>query len=188
MLEALVAAADGLVVIDEAYQRFAGGSLMQAFSGADNVVFMQTLSKIGLAGLRLGALVGPPAWLEQLDKVRLPYNINTLSERSAVFALAHRDMIEAQAARIIAERERVLAELQRLDGVDVWPSATNFLMFRMPGRAEAAHRHLLEQRILIKKLHGSQPLLADCLRVTIGEPEENEAFLAGLRDFQLRTG
>ncbi|NNL99833.1 MAG: histidinol-phosphate transaminase [Gammaproteobacteria bacterium] len=188
VLRELAGAADGLIVIDEAYQRFAGGSLMGEFAGADNVVFMQTLSKIGLAGLRLGALVGPRPWLAQLDKVRLPYNINSLSERSAVFALSHQSLIEEQAARIIAERERVLAAMQAVYGVQVWPSATNFLMFRLAGAAEDFHRYLIEQRILIKKLHGAQALLKDCLRVTIGRPDENELFLAALRDFQLRPG
>jgi histidinol-phosphate aminotransferase len=182
LLQEIIEAADGLVVIDEAYHVFAGESFIADIGHYANVVVMRTLSKMGLAGLRLGYLAGAAAWLQQFDKVRLPYNINVLTQISAVFALERSALFEEQAARIVAERERVASALTER-GFTVFPSATNFLLFRGAGSAARTYEHLLDHKVLIKNLHQADTPLADCLRVTVGTPEENDAFLAGLRQF-----
>jgi len=135
----------------------------------------------GLAGLRLGLLAGPAAWLDEFDKVRLPYNINVLTQASAEFALRHREVFDAQTRLIRSERERLAAGLARLPGVTVYPSQANFLLLRTPpGRAAAWFAGLRERGVLIKNLDGAHPLLTDCLRPTVGTPEENGALLTGL--------
>lgn len=181
-IDAIIQASPGLVVIDEAYHAFAGDSYMPQLGSADNLVVMRTLSKMGLAGLRLGLLAGPPAWLREFEKVRLPYNINVLTQASVAFALEHVDVFNAQTAAICAAREQLLSELQGIDGVRAYPSRANFILFRVPsGRATLIFEGLKRAGILIKNLHRADTPLTDCLRVTIGTPEENTRFLAALR-------
>jgi histidinol-phosphate aminotransferase len=179
----VIRAAPGLVVVDEAYAPFTDASFMSRLGRFDNLVVMRTVSKMGLAGLRLGLLAGPPAWLDQFDKVRLPYNINVLTQASAEFALRHKAVFDAQTTAIRAERERLAAALASLPGVTVYPSAANFLLLRTPqGQAVAWFEGLRARGILVKKLDGAHPLLADCLRPTVGTPQENDALIAGLRE------
>jgi histidinol-phosphate aminotransferase len=180
-IEALLREAPGLVVVDEAYHAFAQQSFMPRLAQFDNLLVMRTLSKQGLAGLRLGVLAGDPAWLAEFDKLRLPYNINSLTQASAEFALKHKDVLDEQAARLRAERERLLQELAALTGVQVWPSAANFILFRTDASADAVFAALRQQAVLIKNLSGAGGVLTNCLRVTVGTPEENAAFLAALR-------
>lgn len=180
-VERIVERARGLVVIDEAYQPFAGDSFVGELDRWEHVVVLRTLSKLGLAGLRLGALAGPAAWLDEIDKLRLPYNINVLTQASATFALEHFDTLDAQAAELRSERERLAAALAELPGVTVYPSAANFLLLRLPaGRARPVFDGLLADGVLIKCLDGGHPQLADCLRVTIGTPAENARLEAAL--------
>jgi histidinol-phosphate aminotransferase len=179
----VIRAAPGLVVVDEAYAPFTEASFISRLGRFDNLLVMRTVSKMGLAGLRLGLLAGPPAWLDQFDKVRLPYNINVLTQASAELALRHKALFDAQTSAIRAERERLAAALAALPGVRVYPSAANFLLLRTPpGQALAWFEGLRARGILIKKLDGAHPLLADCLRPTVGTPQENDALIAGLRD------
>jgi len=180
LMERVVAATPGLVVVDEAYHAFAGGlSFLDALDRFDNLLLMRTVSKLGLAGLRLGYLVGSSKWLGELDKLRLPYNINCLTQVAASFALDHVDVLEQQAAAIVAERGRVVQALATMPGVAVFPSQANFLLFRVAD-APARFVGLKSRGVLIKNLHGAHPLLENCLRVTIGTPQENDAFLAAL--------
>ncbi len=181
-VRAVIESAPGLVVVDEAYTVFAGESFLGALADYSHLLVMGTVSKLGLAGLRLGLLVGDPAWLEQLEKLRLPYNINTLTQLSADLALEQADVLHEQARRIRADRDALYRELDRLPGLTVYPSRANFLLFRTPaGQAGRVFQGLLEQRILIKNLDASgQPLLRDCLRVTVGAAKENQAFLEAL--------
>jgi len=182
-VEAVIDAAPGLVVVDEAYHVFAGETFMDRAGGPPNLLVMRTVSKMGLAGLRLGLLAGPPAWVETLHKVRLPYNINTLTQASAAFALEHRDVLLDQARAIRAQRTRLGQALAALPGVTAWPSEANFILFRVEGReAGAVFDGLRARGVLIKNLDGTHPLLAGCLRVTVGRPEENDAFLDALAD------
>lgn len=180
-LEAVVSAAPGLVVIDEAYFPFASHHCLDWPGRYPNLLVMRTLSKVGLAGLRLGFLIGSHDWLEQIEKLRLPYNINVLSQAASVFALEHYDVFQDQAQRICEERARLYAALSSRDDLQAYPSEANFLLFRVPrGRAEAVHASLREAGVLIKKLSGSHEYLEDCLRVTVGAPDENTAFLKAL--------
>ncbi len=181
-LRRLIEAAPGLVVVDEAYAPFAEASLLSCLGEYPNLLVMRTVSKLGLAGLRLGLLAGDPAWIAELEKLRLPYNINVLTQASAQFLLGHYEILEEQTARIRRDREVLYTQLAELDGIHVWPSRANFLLFRVPaGRAAAIHSGLQEAGVLIKQLHGSHPALADCLRVTVGSPEENHRFLEALQ-------
>jgi histidinol-phosphate aminotransferase len=180
-IDLLLAHAPGLVVLDEAYHAFAQSSFMDRLGKHDNLLLMRTLSKQGLAGLRLGILAGAPAWLHELDKVRLPYNINTLTQASAEFALAHRAAFDSQCDAIRSEREVLFQALTRLPGVELWPSRANFILFRTRHRpASEVHAALRACGVLIKNLDGAGGVLAGCLRVTVGLPAENQAFLAAL--------
>jgi len=181
LIERIVEAAPGLVVVDEAYHAFAGKSFIPALARHPNLLVMRTLSKLGLAGLRLGALMGAPAWLEHIDKVRLPYNVNTLTQLVAREVLRHEGVLTEQAAAIKLARERLLQELRKLPGVTAYPSDANFILFRIQ-QAERVFDGLKRRGVLVKSLHGSHRLLADCLRVTVGTPDENAAFLSALTE------
>jgi histidinol-phosphate aminotransferase len=181
-IEAIIQATDGLVVIDEAYHAFAGKTWMDRMSQFDNVLVMRTVSKMGLAGLRLGLLAGHPRWLNEFDKVRLPYNINVLTQASAKFALQHQSVLAEQTVRIKQDRERLLSDLKQLKGLEVFPSQANFILFRTPaGKAASVFETLKLHKVLIKNLSHAGGLLADCLRVTVGTPDENAAFMNALR-------
>ncbi len=180
-LRRIIEESPGLVVLDEAYHAFAGASFMQDVMLYPNLLVMRTLSKMGLAGLRLGLLAGHPDWLNEINKTRLPYNINVLTQLSVEFALRHQGLLESQAQRIRAERTWLSAELGKLGGVTVYPSRANFILFRTAaGRAGELFNALKQSGVLIKNLHGASPLLDDCLRVTVGTEEENRAFISVL--------
>ena len=180
-LAAVCAAAPGLVVLDEAYYRFAGTSLIGALAAHENLAVMHTLSKIGLAGLRVGALFAAQPWLELIERVRMPYNINTLSQVGALFALEHVAHFQAQIDAIVSARAELATALAAVPGVRCWPSATNFILFRLPaGRGAAVFAALKAAGILVKNLDGGHPQLRDCLRVTVGTPDENARFVQAL--------
>jgi len=180
-IDQVIARAPGLVVIDEAYEPFADASYLGRLGRHQNLLVMRTVSKLGLAGLRLGYLCGGPELIGQLDKIRLPYNINVLTQASAEFALKHKALFDQQTRLICAERARVFAELHALDGITPYPSAANFILFRTPtGRANELFAALKQQGVLIKNLSPQGGILTDCLRVTIGKPDENVAFLSAL--------
>ncbi len=177
----LIEAAPGVVVIDEAYAPFTDASFMPRVGDHPNLLVMRTLSKMGLAGLRLGMLAGPDAWIREIDKTRLPYNINALTQASAAFALAHRDLFEEQSREIRLQRQRLFEALQKMDGVEPFPSEANFILVRLTGgEAPRVHAGLRKRGVLVKLLDGSHPLLAGCLRVTVGTPAENGAFLEAM--------
>ncbi len=179
-VRAIIEAAPGLVVVDEAYHAFADASFMSRLGEFDNLLVMRTVSKMGLAGLRLGLLAGPSAWLSEFDKVRLPYNINVLTQVSADFALEHREVLEAQTQQITRDRETLWQALNALSGVMPYPSRANFILFRVAGDADAVFAALKASGVLIKNLNPVGGALAGCLRVTVGRPEENSAFLQAL--------
>ena len=180
-IRAVAREAEGLVVIDEAYAPFAGDSWIARWREFDNVVVMRTLSKLGLAGLRLGYLVGAAAWTDQMEKVRLPYNVNVLTQRSAAFALERRDVFERQTDEICRQRETLTLALSGIEGLKVWRSHANFLLFRSSAvGAQAIFEGLKRRKVLIKNLNGTDPALEECLRATVGTGKENAAFLAAL--------
>lgn len=173
--------APGLVVLDEAYQPFAQDSWLSRLPEHENLAVMRTVSKLGLAGLRLGYLAGRPDLVAQLDKVRPPYNINVLTEAAALFALERHDVLDAQADRLRAARRGLYDALARMPGVKPFPSRANFILFRVAD-APAAFAGLRERRILVKDVSRQHPLLAGCLRVTVGTLDENRAFIGALAD------
>ena len=180
-LREILSVSEGLVVIDEAYAPFTDASFMQDIHQYDNLLVLRTVSKMGLAGLRLGLLAGPRDWLEQIDKTRLPYNISVVNQVTGCFALTHRDVFDKQAGEIRAQRGELLASMQKLPGLTVYPSEANFILFRTPpGQATTVFEGLKTAGVLIKKLDGSAASLQDCLRVTVGKPDENAVFMAAL--------
>jgi len=169
-------------VVDEAYCAFTDNSFLNALAHYDNVVVMRTLSKMGLAGLRLGMLIGPSTWLKQLNKIRLPYNVNALTQLTAEFALSHYESLTKQTHKIRESREQLFIELQVTPGIIPFPSDANFILFKTPqGQSERIFAALKKEGVLIKCLHGSHPALEDCLRVTVGLAEENRRFLEVLK-------
>ncbi len=175
-IEAILQASEGLVIIDEAYHSFAQVSWIDDLPRYENLLVMRTLSKIGLAGLRIGMLVGSKLWLDELNKIRLPYNINALSQVSATFMLEHVDVFDQQAAQIRADRQFMYDSLSQHFQIEVWPSYANFLLLRS-AKAQEIFDFLKQNNILIKNLDGTHEKLAQCLRVTIGTAEENNSLL-----------
>jgi len=182
-VEAVLEAAPGLVVLDEAYLPFAQDTWLPQLAHWPNLLVLRTFSKLGLAGIRLGYLCGDPAWIAEINKLRPPYNVNVLTLVAADFLLDHLGMLDEQAAMLRAERGRLLARLRQLPGVTPFDSAANFILFRVAGGVDSADRvfaGLKSRRILIKNRAHVHPLLAGCLRVTVGLPSENDAFVAAL--------
>jgi len=172
----------GLVVLDEAYHAFAGKTWMRKLDQYENLLVMRTVSKMGLAGLRLGLLAGSPELIGEFDKVRLPYNINVLTQASACFALQNQNILDEQTAHIRADRDAMYDELSTIDGIEVFPSQANFILFRTQNSdAGSIFNALKDEKILIKNLSGAGGLLNDCLRVTVGTADENAAFIAALK-------
>ncbi len=175
---ALIEAAPGLVVVDEAYYAYAGKSFMDCLGQYDNLLVMRTMSKLGLAGLRVGVLMGPHDWLDELEKVRLPYNISTLTQKSVDFICQHLHVLEHQVSELRQARETLQASMKKLPNIHVWPSQANFILFRVLNKsADAIFSGLRNQGVLIKNLHGSHAMLQGCLRVTVGTEEENRRFI-----------
>ncbi|GAB2857954.1 histidinol-phosphate transaminase [Pseudoduganella ginsengisoli] len=181
MVEIIRALGDtGIAVVDEAYEPFAQQSFMPRLPEFDNLVVMRTVSKLGLAGIRLGYMSGAPKLLEQLDKVRPPYNINVLTQVAAEFALDNIEVLNSQAALLRNERAALSTALTAIPGVQVFPSAANFILVRVPD-ADAANAYLLSHKVLVKNVGKMHGVLANCLRITVSTPEENAAFLAAFK-------
>jgi len=172
----------GLVVIDEAYQPFSSRSWLPRLGapGTEHVLVMRTLSKFGLAGVRLGYLCGAAALIDEVDKVRPPYNVSVLNAEATLFALDHADEYARQAALLRAERERLQAALQAVPGVTPFPSQANMILVRVPA-SKRAFDGMKARGVLIKHIAGLHPLLANCLRLTVGAPGENDAMIAALK-------
>jgi histidinol-phosphate aminotransferase len=183
-----VTAYGGLVVMDEAYQPFSSRSWLDEIrknpQANSHVLLMRTLSKFGLAGIRLGYMLAPEALLNEVDKLRPPYNVSVLNAECALFALEHEGVFAQQAATIRAEREVLFNALQQLPHVTPFKSDANMLLVRFDGAPDAAHRvfdALKAHKVLVKNVSKMHPLLANCLRLTVGTPEENKQLLSALR-------
>ena len=173
----------GLVVMDEAYQPFASRSYTDRLSQHSHVLLMRTLSKFGLAGVRLGYMIGPKALVAEIDKVRPPYNISVLNCECALFALEHREVFAAQAQDLMQERARLMDALNALSGVRPFQSDANMVLVRFEGegeRAAAVFEGLKARGVLVKNISKMHPLLANCLRLTVGTADENKQLLQAL--------
>ena len=179
VIERIARAAPGLVVMDEAYQPFASADSLALMARQPNVLVMRTMSKFGLAGVRIGYLLGAKALVEQVEKLRPPYNISVLNAEAAFFALAHADVYAAQAAELRQQRERVFRALQAMTGVNPWPSQGNMILARVQDAA-ATFAALKARGVLIKNVSAMHPLLANCVRITVGTPDENTLLLQAL--------
>lgn len=177
----IIEAAPGLVVVDEAYYAFASGSFIPQLGRYTNLLVMRTFSKLGMAGLRLGFLAGATEWLEQLEKLRLPYNVGVLPQLVAQKLLQHHDVLLQQAAQIREARAWLYERLVGTVDVRAYPSEANFILFRVT-HAGKVFEGLKQRGILIKMLHGAHPALDHCLRVTVGTPEQNERFIVALQE------
>jgi histidinol-phosphate aminotransferase len=176
---AILEEAKGLVVLDEAYHVFARKSFMPRLARFRNLVVMRTVSKLGLAGIRLGYLAARPEWVEQFNKVRQVYNVNVLTQAAAAFMLERLEVLEEQAAKIRAERQKLGQALATLKGVTVFPSEANFFLIRVPD-ADRAFETLKRQGVLVRNLNS--PALRNCLRVTVGTPDENRILINALKE------
>lgn len=170
----------GFVVMDEAYQPFSSRTWMPRLPGQPHVMVLRTLSKFGLAGVRLGYLVGAQALIDEVDKVRPPYNISALNAEAALFALEHAEVYAEQAAILRAERGRLLSALAAMPGVEPFPSEANMVLVRVPDSARA-FAGLKARGVLVKHIAPLHPLLSNCLRLTVGSPQENAAMIEALR-------
>jgi histidinol-phosphate aminotransferase len=178
----------GLVVIDEAYQPFASRSYIDRIAHHHHVLLMRTLSKFGLAGVRLGYLIGPRALVAELDKVRPPYNISVLNCECALFAIEHADVFAVQAAELRVQRGQLIEALGRLPGVQAFKSEANMILVRLQGQdgadvgaAGRVFEGMKARQVLVKNVSKMHPLLANCLRLTVGTAEENAQMLAALK-------
>ena len=175
----ILAAAPGLVVVDEAYGPYAGRTMLPHLVDQERLIILRTLSKIGLAGLRIGYVVTHSSLVAELEKVRLPFNVNAFSQAAAVVLLSHREWIDANVSEVIRERARMAERLTAIPGVEVYPSQANFILFRTTHPGNEVFEGLFAEGVLVRNL-GSAPDLLNCLRVTVGTGEENERFLAAL--------
>ena len=177
----IIEVAPGLVVVDEAYYAFANASLIPLLTRYPNLLIMRTFSKLGMAGLRLGFLVGSKAWIAQLEKLRLPYNVSVLTQLVAGTLLRHHDVMLRQAEQIKQDRAWLYERLVGVADVRPYVSDANFILFRVM-HADKIFQGLKKRGVLIKNLNRSHPLLIDCLRVTVGTPQENEQFIRALQE------
>ena len=191
-MRAVIAAAreaGSIVAVDEAYQPFSSRTWldeMRAHPEANaHVLLMRTLSKFGLAGVRIGYMMGPAALIAQVDKLRPPYNVSVLNYECALFALEHQETFAAQAHEICAQRAMLLGALRALPGVKAWDSDANMVLVRFAGESDSAQKvfdGLKARGVLVKNVSKMHPLLAQCLRLTVGTADENRALLAALQE------
>jgi histidinol-phosphate aminotransferase len=180
VIDRIVEAAPGLVVMDEAYQPFASRDSMPRLKRHPHVLLMRTMSKFGLAGVRIGYLMGRSEIVDELEKLRPPFNVGVLNAEAAMFALEHEDEYRRQAATIRAERERLQAALEKMPGVHPFPSEANMVLARVPDPARVFDG-LKQRGVLIKNVSGMNPLLDGCVRITVGTPEENTQTIDALK-------
>lgn len=174
----------GLVVMDEAYQPFSSRSWLDEIranpAANTNVLLMRTLSKFGLAGVRLGYMIGPQALVPEVDKLRPPYNVSVLNAECALFALEHADVFAHQAASIREQRTVLIDALAQMPGVTPFPSDANMVLVRVPD-AQRCFDGLKARGILVKNVSKMHPSLANCLRLTVGTPAENAQLIGALQ-------
>lgn len=180
-MKKIIEASRGIVVVDEAYFNFSKKTFLSYVKKWDNLVILRTLSKVGFSALRIGIMVGNPSLIHQLDKVRLPYNLNTVSQAAGQFFIEHEEEFLLQIDRIIAGRDWLLDKLSGIDGIDPYPSSANFILFSCYGDKNSVYENLINKEILIKNFPSSGSL-KNCMRVTVGTEDENREFVESLRE------
>jgi histidinol-phosphate aminotransferase len=179
-LAVIASAARGLVIVDEAYHEFSGQTIAPLLERFDNLIVLRTFSKaMSMAGLRFGYMLGNPALVAQVNKVKLPYNVNVFTLLAAEVLLEESTAIEASIRALIEQREHLREELGRLSGVEVFPSRANFLLFRTPHNAKVLFEELYQAGVLVRNV-SHYPMLDRCLRVTVGTPDQNDKFMGAL--------
>ena len=168
------------MVLDEAYYDFSGHTFINQMNDHNNLVILRSLSKIGLAGLRVGYGIFPRVLVDAINKIRLPYNSNSVTQLAATELLKNFSLVQKQIDSIKTERGRLFEELAKIQSINTYPSDSNFILFQATKNGENVFRNLMENRILIRNL-GSHPMLKNCLRVTIGTKAENDQFLDKLK-------
>ena len=179
ILTIMESASKSIVVVDEAYQPFASArGFIPMLGDYENLVIMRTLSKIGLAALRVGFLIGSEEIINEVNKVRLPFNLNALSQAVAAKALEKKGLMRQYVKSIISEREKLFKELTDIKGIVVYPSEANFILFKVQD-ADGVYQSLLKKGVLVRNMKGA---VDGCLRVTVGTPEENKIFIRALKN------
>lgn len=172
------AAKTSIVVLDEAYQPYASDrGLIPMLRDYEHLVIMRTLSKIGLAGLRVGFLIAREEIIHEVNKVRLPFNLNSFSQAVALEAMKNKIFQRQNTQTIISERGRLFRELSMIEGIQPYPSEANFILFRV-AEPDRVYENLLKKGVLVRNMKG---VVDGCLRVTVGTPEENMIFLQALK-------
>jgi histidinol-phosphate aminotransferase len=180
VIEKIVRAAPGLVVIDEAYQPFSSRTYADRITKYPHVLLMRTMSKFGLAGVRIGYMIGRKELISEVEKVRPPYNVSVLNCECALFALEHADVFAQQARELREERTRLQSALARMPGVKAWPSDANMILVRVPDAAKT-FEGMKAHGVLVKNVSKMHPLLAECLRLTVGTHDENTRMIEALQ-------
>lgn len=180
-IEAITKESSGIVVVDEAYFNFSGRTFLPYLNKYENLVILRSLSKVGLAAMRIGILIGSPCLVRELDKVRLPYNLNAFSQIIARFYIENESEFEKQAYKVAGKREELSNELKKIDGIHPYASSANFILFGCSFNTDSVYYDLIKKGVLIKKFNAPR-ILENCMRVTVGNREENERFLEALRD------
>lgn len=169
---------EGLVIVDEAYQPYSDKkSFLPQLKKYENLIILRTLSKIGLAGLRVGFMIAGRDIVNEVNKVRLPFNLNSLSQKVAVDALQDTKRMKSEIRLIISERKRLFREMNKVSAIEPFPSDANFILFRAAD-STGVHKGLLRKGVLIRNMQG---VAGGCLRVTVGTAKENDAFLKALK-------
>ena len=175
-IQKLVENFEGIVVLDEAYYDFSGQSFLSQMKDHNNLVILRSLSKIGLAGLRVGYGIFPSTLVNEINKVRLPYNSNSISQIGATELMNNFETVQKQINSIKEERTRLLDELAKIKSITAFPSDANFILFKASHDGESIYRNLIKNGVLVRNL-GAHPRLKNCMRVTIGTKAENDQFL-----------
>jgi histidinol-phosphate aminotransferase len=175
-IQKLVENFEGIVVLDEAYYDFSGQSFLSQMKDHNNLVILRSLSKIGLAGLRVGYGIFPSTLVDEINKVRLPYNSNSISQIGATELMNNFETVQKQINSIKEERTRLLDELAKIKSITAFPSDANFILFKASHDGESIYRNLIKNGVLVRNL-GAHPRLKNCMRVTIGTKAENDQFL-----------
>jgi histidinol-phosphate aminotransferase len=176
---------NGVVVVDEAYVDFASGSVLNWVRRYDNLAVLRSFSKaFGLAGLRLGYLISNRSIVEYVQRVVGPFNVNSVTQQTIALALKKWSYFERQIRLVVDEREWLMKNLKQIDGVKPYPSDANFILFKVAkdDLTSAMITERMENRNVLVKDRGHLPLLENCIRVTVGTRNMNQAFLSALKD------